>query len=83
MSNHSGQAPQRRLVMYVIYDSPRDYPGEFVCRQWFIGAGAAVAGDLLARGKLIEAIQEQLAAKGLCRWLRDPADDPCIVETWF
>lgn len=82
----STQFPNRALQMIVIYDKPKDYPGNVVTRRWNVGPDgrmtANVACDLHA---------SVAAARAHIRhswpWLinvpRGPSDDPCIVETWL
>ncbi len=67
------------LVMYVIYDHPRDYPHAFVVRMW----------EDDAPRELPFAIQPTLddaratLPPGLHRIDRHPFDDAVIVEVWL
>lgn len=71
------------LDMYVIYESPSDYPGKFVVRKHVVQNGRITPADSpeiicdnLAKAR--EAIPPYLY-----RQPREMRDDRCIVETWF
>ncbi len=72
--------PTSQLEMYVIYERPRDYPDEFVCRR-FVIKHEPLAGELVGRGTL-EDCRASLPC-GLVRLNRDPRDEPQIVESWI
>lgn len=71
------------LYQWVIYCRPRDFPAEHVVRRWRIGAGTMEpeAKPWAVVGSLEEARAKVPA--GLYRIVRDPKDDPVIVETWI
>lgn len=69
------------LEMFVIYDSPTDFPGRFVVRPWAAGREGTVYGDAMVAATLEEA--RELVPAGLHRVTRSPGDDPVIVETWI
>lgn len=72
-----------RIVMFVIYDHPADFPNEFVCRRCYPDAGRVEFDpDLFARGKTLGEVRDQIPA-GACRLEWSPDDDPVIVETWL
>lgn len=76
------------LPMFIVYDHPRDFPGEFVVRAmrlmrqgdktWTLDEG------IVARGATLVEVREQLWARrpGLVCLSRDEGDDPAIVEVW-
>lgn len=70
------------MLMYVIYDHPRDYPEHFVVRAWSVGFGAVLPlGDPMLTKTLD-------AARGHVPWHatnigRERYDDPVIVEVWM
>lgn len=66
------------LWLYVIYNSPDDYPGEYVARAWLLDHPTSY----MVRGTTLEDVRRQLPY-GLTRIARDETDDPCIVETWL
>lgn len=72
-----------RLVMFIVYDHPADFPNEFVCRRCYPAAGAVVFDpELFARGNTLDKVRARIPA-GAVRLERSPEDDPVIVETWF
>jgi hypothetical protein len=70
------------LVMYTIYESPRDHPGKFVVRRFVVtGEGAEATAEVHVRDTLRQA---RLAVPGgLACIPRDPYDEAQIVETWL
>lgn len=66
------------MDFYVIYDHPRDYPDEVVCRWW----RPEGAGPIVARGETVEEVREQLP-EGLVNIGRFRDDDPAIAEVWI
>jgi malonyl-CoA/methylmalonyl-CoA synthetase len=66
------------VTLWVIYDSPRDFPGLFVARKWL---NDRPTPDLL-QGTTLKQLREQLPA-GLHCLPRSEKDDPKIVETWI
>lgn len=76
---------QPGLSMWVIYDSPKDYPDQIVVRRWQIGptwlpahpdSACSVYGN-------IEDARAPLIQRGLHRLNRSPDDDAVIVEIWL
>lgn len=71
------------LRIFVIYDSPRDFPGKYVVREQRADrSGVSVAAAPLA---VVDTLGEARRAvpPGLFRIVRDPSDDPVIVESWI
>ncbi len=71
-----------RLVMYVIYDHPKDFPDKFIARRWEDNGGEPVPCNVVKVGETIEEVRAALPA-GLACFTRYPSDDPVIVETWM
>jgi hypothetical protein len=72
-----------KLWMFVIYDHPRDYPDEFVCRRCYPEKGRVIYElELFARGPTIESIRDKIPPGQVC-FRRSDGDDPVIVETWL
>lgn len=69
------------LEGFTIYENPRDYPGEFVCRRWIAEAGLVRQCELVARGSTLREVRRALP-KGLYNLGRQFADEPQIVEVW-
>jgi hypothetical protein len=70
------------LSIWTIYDSPSDYPGQFVARCFISDAiGVTPTGVALFAGTL-GAVRAMLPP-GLHRIPRYEQDDPKIVEVWL
>lgn len=72
------------IVFYTIYDHPKDFPNEFVCRKHRINCLGNIHPelDLFARGPTLASVREKLPP-GLVCFQRDLADDAVIVESWM
>lgn len=74
------------LVMWVVYDNPIDFPGQFVARKFL---GDKPTEDYFYNKSLAavrEWIHEQARNCGQgapYRMARLPNDDPVIFETWM
>lgn len=73
-----------RLVMWTIYDHPRDHPDLFVARAYLIGEGPepVPSNEGIAHREL-EPLRQQMRDWGLTCLPRNEGDDPMIVETWL
>lgn len=69
------------IYQYVIYERPSDYPGQYVLRQWNIGAGTAESGKILALAETIEEVRASIPVGTTLLPIHDP--DPVIVEVWM
>jgi hypothetical protein len=74
LPEHPGMPP-----LYVIYDHPRDFPEEFVCRVWY--GEIAELSPFATAGSLKE-IREALPP-GKVNLGRYDQDDPAICEVWI
>ena len=83
---HQSVSPQPIGVdIWVIYRHPKDLPDHpVVVRRQIALEGRRIWVDPTAYGfdELVQA-RQWLAARGLTRLARHPADDPVIVETWL
>lgn len=71
------------LVQFVIYNSPKDYPGQFVCRRWLIFPGKVAPDErIFCSGSTLQKVRNKIPANLHCV-PRSPGDDPVIVETWL
>lgn len=70
------------LSMWVITQNPSDFPGQFVAREWLIGAGVTAATLNHRVAATLEDIRD-LVPPGLAHLPRSPSDDPVIVESWI
>jgi hypothetical protein len=71
-----------RLPMFAIYDSPSDFPGQFVARLFWT-LPECVATNFTIRAKDIEALQDIMESCGLVKLMRSEGDEPQIVESWI
>jgi hypothetical protein len=68
------------LIQYVIYDSPKDYPGKWVVRKWLITPGQITPGPAYICDSL-EAAREHVP-EGMYNLGRQPNDERPIQEVW-
>ncbi len=70
------------LVMYTIYDHPKDFPDKFVVRAHIVASDGKqyASTDCQLADTLEEA--RTFVPRDKVRTARHPADDPVIVETW-
>lgn len=70
------------LRQWVIYERPRDYPQDFVVREWLIVRGSSPQPTINVR--LAPTLEQARACvpRGLFCIPRSPGDDAVIVETW-
>jgi hypothetical protein len=71
------------MIMWIIYDHPKDCPDKWVARMWkFDRTHYVPTSDVLTAAKL-DTLRSQMMQHGLVCIARDPADDPTIVEAWL
>ena len=72
------------IELYVLYEHPRDAPGQWVMRRWTIRQGAVqpVAGYALMAADP-EPLRRLMRDEGRVVMPRFDGDDPCIVEVWL
>jgi hypothetical protein len=75
---------KNNMNLYTVYESPSDYPDNFVVRRWEIVApdNVPVAKNVVIIGQNLDIIRKELREMGLFRIPRDVSDDKKIVETW-
>ena len=66
------------IVLWTVYDNPRNYPGLFVACKWL---GLTPTNEVITAPTLA-ALRDKLP-RGLFCVSRDVKDDPCIVEIWI
>lgn len=69
------------LVMYVIYERPRDFPTEYIIRRWAATRRQFVERQIFGRGLTLEYVRSLLPRGLSC--LRECGADPVILETWL
>ena len=70
------------LPMYVIYENPRDFPGQFVVRRHDVYPGRVEVQKLATVHTTLEQARRAVP-QGLVRLERSANDDPVIRETWL
>lgn len=72
------------LPMWTIYQSPTDYPGQFVVRRFVMRRGVVhVDAEPCFVAPTLDRARKALPQRGLVRMERAPADERQIVEVWF
>jgi hypothetical protein len=69
-------------ILYVIYDSPKDYPGCAVVRAWY-GLHPSAACVVLPTVPLARQFLLDHTDVSTCFERNALADDACIVESWL
>lgn len=69
------------LLMYAVYENPRDFPGKFVVRRWCVRDGQIVASPDASTADTLEGARARVP-QGYVRTPRYRSDDPAIVEVW-
>ena len=70
------------MIMYVIYERPKDYPGKFVVRKWEISPeGMSPVNEVMLAFTLLGARLH--VPPGRVKIERQADDDPVIVEVWI
>lgn len=84
-ARHNWQLYSDDLVMYTIYDRPKDYPLGVVIRRWRATKASPEPVPDETPFRLCISVQEarQYIPLGLVCFRRAETDDPCIVETWL
>jgi hypothetical protein len=70
-----------RIPMWVIYDSPSDFPGQTIARLWY-SLPKPEATDILIVANL-STIRAAVGSHGYVSVGRLLLDDPCIMEVWL
>jgi hypothetical protein len=70
------------LVIWTIYDNPKDAPDQHVLRKWIVTAQGARPTDTVFVRPTLDAVRACLPT-GLTCIPRYDTDEPQIVETWL
>ena len=70
---------QTTFPIITVYNSPTDYPGQYVARLWDINRPT----NLAAVADTYEGLLAAIPTQQMHRVERDPKDNPAIVETWI
>jgi hypothetical protein len=80
MRLHNQAIAKQDLIIWTIYESPSDYPGQFVVRPTSVRHESPFLNHMLAHD--LEAARRLIPPGTVC-FERSETDDPVIVETWF
>jgi hypothetical protein len=69
------------LVMWTIYEKPKDYPNGFVVRRSVVSD--RIKMDVVAQYSPTLLHARAAIPRGLHRLPRFPDDDACVVEVWM
>lgn len=69
------------LSLWVIYDSPLDYPGQFVVKRWEVEDGSVTVTDDVTIAATLQAAREAVPP-GKVLLSRSEEDATVISETW-
>lgn len=82
-NENAGSLPeQRALEMWVVYERPSDYPNHFIARRWDVLKQAEPTQHVI-KAESLEHVREVMIDMGLVCMMRQPEDEPQIVEVWF
>lgn len=71
------------LSIWTLYDRPIDMPEYYVARRFEVKAGGEGGPTFdYIRDSDLERLRSEMKNRGLYRILRDPRDDPKIIESW-
>ena len=73
---------QDRLPLFTITDHPTDWPDFYVARL-SLSLPEPQVMPFAIMDRSLERLQTTMEALGLVKLMRDPADDPVILETWI
>jgi hypothetical protein len=77
------EIPDAMLIVWVVYERPRDFPDSFVVRrQAVMGKGKPILIDTTVHIAATLSKARKLLPNGLIRLDRMDGDEPQIVETW-
>lgn len=73
----------RSLVLWTVYDHPKDYPDRYVARMFDVTAGKVRPTLATIMSSDLEWLRAALREMHLTRLERSPEDDPVVLETWI
>lgn len=71
------------LVIWTIYERPRDYPEHIVARRWLVYDGLVIPTRHVMVADELETLRDKLHDMGLLEIPRGARDDSVIVEVWL
>jgi hypothetical protein len=70
------------LIIWTIYENPKDYPGLFIARPFALARGNPRPSPFHLEGTSLSELREQLP-HSLVQLGRREEDEPQIVEVWL
>lgn len=84
MNDNEPLSPRSEVLrMWTVYKHPRDYPKSFVARLFEVDADGVRPTPNIVIAATLERLQDEMMEMGLVKLMRNPNDDPVIVETWL
>lgn len=74
-----------KMIVWAIYDRPRDFPDVYVAQKWEVVKGASTKFDEFKTDTDLENLRQRLIDEescGRCLPAR-PDDNPDVVELWL
>jgi hypothetical protein len=71
------------LSIWTVYDHPTDFPTEYVARRSDVRGSRIDVTDHIISSTNLAIVRIALEARGLTKLMRDPNDDPKIIEVWL
>ena len=71
------------LMIWTIYNHPKDYPSGFIARAFEVTKEGSVATSAVLVDSELKPIQDIFIQAGLTRMIRNTGDDYKIVESWL
>ena len=77
--------PVTPLVMWTVYEHPKDCPGEYVARKFVITEDVYRSSNELISSRSLTDVRNVLRSlyPGLIQLKRPPDDEPHVVEVWL
>lgn len=75
-----------KVSMFVVYEHPEDFPGEYIVRRHEIrmdSPGIVFPMEMIGQPQKTLAAARDLVPDGLTCLASDPDDMPCIKEVWL
>jgi len=71
------------LMIWTIYNHPKDYSNGFIARAYAITRYGARATSFILTAENLETLQNVFKQSGMTCLLRQPQDDSKIIENWL
>ena len=71
------------MIMWVLYDHPKDFPDKYVARKWHVQTGRGTPTDEIITDDQLDELRKKMQHKCLTKIQRNTINDPIIIETWM